>query len=284
MPPLARDQDTTLLSDQDNTGGCVCHVKCVLVGDGAVGKTSLVVSYTTNGYPSEYIPTAFDNYSAVVTVDNYPVRIQLCDTAGQDDFDSLRPLCYPHTHVFLLCFSVVSPTSYHNVRERWLPEIRHNSPCATVILVGTQCDLRFDVKVLLELAQSGEQPVPVHRAQRFAQDAGALAYLECSALTQENVKEVFDTAILAGLRNQSPGIVPWARAKSDKPWQGEKTGSPLNITIVSTSTCRKNNKKWWKRLCCFTDRTINQEENISNHSIILLDIICKHGKLVSFDK
>ncbi|KHJ91795.1 Ras family protein [Oesophagostomum dentatum] len=58
-------------------------LKCVLVGDAAVGKTSLIVSYTTNGYPQNYVPTAFDNYSVVVRVDKKPIRLQLCDTAGQ---------------------------------------------------------------------------------------------------------------------------------------------------------------------------------------------------------
>lgn len=65
----------------------------------------------------------------------------------QDDFDSLRPLCYPQTDVFLVCFSVVSPTSFHNVREKWLPELRQHNPGAPIVLVGTQSDLRTDVKV-----------------------------------------------------------------------------------------------------------------------------------------
>lgn len=79
-------------------------IKCVFLGDGAVGKTSLIVSYTTNGYPNEYIPTAIDTYDVVVHVDDEPVTFEMCDTPGQDDFDTLRPLVYPNTDVFLICF------------------------------------------------------------------------------------------------------------------------------------------------------------------------------------
>ncbi|XP_057374986.1 uncharacterized protein LOC130695935 [Daphnia carinata] len=211
MPPLLREQlqnsygdmpsanssstGSSSSSSNNNSG----RIKCVLVGDGAVGKTSLIVSYTTNGYPTEYIPTAFDNYNVVVNVDNQPILLQLCDTAGQDDFDNLRTLCYDSTDVYVVCFSVVSPASFANVASRWLPEIRRHSPDTPVILVGTQADLRSDVKVLIELARYGEKPVGELEAIRLADRLGARTYVESSALTQRNLKEVFDEAIVAAL-------------------------------------------------------------------------------------
>ncbi|KAM3919296.1 rho-related GTP-binding protein RhoV [Leptodactylus fuscus] len=178
-------------------------IKCVLVGDGAVGKTSLVVSYTINGYPTEYQPTALDTYSVQVQVDGAPVRIQLCDTAGQEDFDHLRSLCYPETDVFLVCFSVVNPSSFQNVTEKWIPEIRTHSPHTPVVLVGTQTDLRDDVNVLINLNKYQVRPVSESQAQAVAQKIRAQTYVECSALTQKNLKEVFDTAILGAIEHKA---------------------------------------------------------------------------------
>jgi Ras-related C3 botulinum toxin substrate 1 len=93
----------------------------------------------------------FDNYSANVMVDGKTISLGLWDTAGQEDYDRLRPLSYPQTDVFLICFSLVSPPSYENVRTKWHPEISHHAPSTSTVLVGTKLDLREDPATIEKL-------------------------------------------------------------------------------------------------------------------------------------
>uniref|UniRef100_A0A8D2GNY9 Cell division control protein 42 homolog n=1 Tax=Urocitellus parryii TaxID=9999 RepID=A0A8D2GNY9_UROPR len=166
---------------------------CVVVGDGAVGKTCFLISYTTNKFPSEYVPTVFDNYAVTVMIGGEPYTLGLFDTAGQKNYDRLRPLSYPQTDVFLVCFSVVSPSSFENVKEKWVPEITHHCPKTPFLLVGTRIDLRDDPFTIEKLT-----------AEKLASDLKAVKYVECSALTQKGLKNVFDVAILAALEPPEP--------------------------------------------------------------------------------
>ena len=65
-----------------------------------------------------FIVQVFDNYAVTVMIGGEPYTLGLFDTAGQEDYDRLRPLSYPQTDVFLVCFSVVSPASFENVKEK----------------------------------------------------------------------------------------------------------------------------------------------------------------------
>lgn len=155
----------------------------------------MLISYTTNSFPHDYIPTVFDNYTANVMVDSKPVNLQLWDTAGQEDFDRLRPLSYQLTDVFLLCFSVTSPSSLENIKSKWLPEIQRYAPGVPFIIVGTKLDTRNDNKIIADLAAKRQQPVTTKRGEVICSELRGFKYLECSALTQEGLKQVFDEAI-----------------------------------------------------------------------------------------
>nr|XP_039261347.1 ras-related C3 botulinum toxin substrate 2-like [Styela clava] len=183
-------------------------VKCVIVGDGGVGKTCVLQSFTNNAFPEEeYIPTVFDNFSANVMVNDILVNMGLWDTAGQEDYDRLRPLSYPKTDVFLLCFSVTSPTSMDNIVEKWFPEVTHHVPRAKTILVGTKIDLRNSEAVAEELKKQGKRPVTYEEGSALAEKLGVLFYRECSAKTQENIRELFvetASAILYPANSEKP--------------------------------------------------------------------------------
>ncbi|CAG7827158.1 unnamed protein product [Allacma fusca] len=123
-------------------------IKCFVVGDGAVGKTCLLMNYTTNtnAFPGEYIPHVFDNY---------------------------------RMDVFVICFSVVNPTSMESARAKWFREVRHHCPNTPIVLVGTKLDLREDQETVEKLKFKKSAPITYPQGVAMAKEIGAVKYLEC---------------------------------------------------------------------------------------------------------
>ncbi|KAM9960645.1 hypothetical protein ACTFIW_009791 [Dictyostelium discoideum] len=166
----------------------VKDIKVMVVGDMSVGKTCLLISYTTNSFPGEYVPTVFDNYNANAIVNNTPINLGLWDTAGSEEYNSFRPLSYPGTDVFIICFSLISQTSFENVIKKWHPEIIQNmEQIPPIILVGTKLDLRGKGK-------GEEKEVTPEMGEQMRAAIGAYKYSECSALTQDGLTTVFEEA------------------------------------------------------------------------------------------
>lgn len=208
--------------------------KLVIVGDGACGKTCLLIVFSKDQFPEVYVPTVFENYVADIEVDGKQVRLvlkfslslllkrflkiffqpisfspsyffvqvelALWDTAGQEDYDRLRPLSYPDTDVILMCFSIDSPDSLENIPEKWTPEVKHFCPNVPIILVGNKKDLRNDPNTIKELSKMKQEPVKPEEGRAMAEKINAFAYLECSAKSKEGVREVFETATRAALQ------------------------------------------------------------------------------------
>ena len=176
--------------------------KLVIVGDGACGKTCLLFAFTKDEFPDKYIPTVFENYVSDIEVDGKLVELALWDTAGQEDYDRLRPLSYPDTDVILMCFSVDSHDSLENIHAKWVPEVQHFCPNVPFLLIATKKDLRNDPAIKQVLMREKLEVIRPEQGKAMAEKVGAYAYLECSAKTREGVREVFITATRAALQKK----------------------------------------------------------------------------------
>jgi len=169
------------------------RVKLVVVGDGAVGKTSLLISYATKKFPTDYVPTVFENYTAQMKRDDENILLHLWDTAGQEDYDRLRPLSYPGADVVLLCFSLVNKASYEAIREKWHPEVNHYVPNVPHILVGTKMDLRDSQTA--DPHTTEYEPISSKEGEEMAAQIKAAKFLEVSAKTRKGLDKVFKVAV-----------------------------------------------------------------------------------------
>ncbi|XP_008050104.1 transforming protein RhoA-like [Carlito syrichta] len=158
--------------------------KVVIVGNGACGKTRLLMFFSKDQFPEVFMLEVF----MLKVFENYV-----------EDYDHLRPLSYPDTDVLLMCFSSNSPDSLENIAERWTPEVKHFCPNAPVILVGNKKDLCNDEHTKRELAKMKQEPVKLEEGRDMASGIGALGYVECWAKTKDGVREVFEMAARTAL-------------------------------------------------------------------------------------
>eukprot|EP00092_Neocalanus_flemingeri_P025605 GFUD01027760.1.p1 GENE.GFUD01027760.1~~GFUD01027760.1.p1 ORF type:complete len:194 (-),score=61.30 GFUD01027760.1:60-641(-) len=169
-------------------------IKVVVVGDGAVGKTAMMMSYMTSKIPTDYQPTVVDTFSVNITVEEEEYTLEIFDTAGQEDFDRIRSQSFPDTDVFLVCFSTISKVTLENVKIKWIPEIRSHDKTTPIILVGTKIDLNKDTKSLT--VSTRQKQVTREEAEKVVKKMKLVTYLDCSATTQKGLKAVFDEAIV----------------------------------------------------------------------------------------
>ncbi|KAI7793520.1 putative rho-related BTB domain-containing protein 2, partial [Triplophysa rosa] len=206
-------------TDMDYERPNVETIKCVVVGDNAVGKTRLICARACNATLTQYqllathVPTvwAIDQYRVCQevlersrdVVDDVSVSLRLWDTFGDHHKD--RRFAYGRSDVVVLCFSIANPNSLSHVKTMWYPEIKHFCPRAPVILVGCQLDLRYaDLEAVNRARRPLARPIkaneilPPEKGREVAKELG-VPYYETSVVAQFGVKDVFDSAIRAAL-------------------------------------------------------------------------------------
>ncbi|CCC68893.1 hypothetical protein NCAS_0B08090 [Naumovozyma castellii] len=227
------------------------HVKIVIVGDEGVGKTCLLISYVQREFPTGDIPTVFENYvTDFEGPDGEVVELALWDTAAQEDYNRLRPLSYTDVDILLVCYSVANPTSLKNIKRSWIPEVKHFCYKTPVILVGLKSDL-YDSN------ENTDTLVDPKEAEQLAEKLGALAHLQCSAKTRQNVEDVFTVAIRTVL------------AGSLYAGKHSNTNSLLKKTLLRYSGKKKGPTPTGIKESSSTD-TLDKDERTKNPKCILM--------------
>ncbi|KAK7088511.1 rho-related GTP-binding protein RhoC-like [Littorina saxatilis] len=168
--------------------------KLTVVGDGACGKTSLLLRISRDVFDDDsYDPTAYEKDVVDVFAGNRKIEMVLQDCAGQETFDRLRPVVYAETDVILICFSLDNPDSLFNVENSWIQEVQFYCPDVPIILVGNKKDLRDSGPN--GLTSTGQKFVTSQEGKDVAKRIQAKGYFECSAKDGENCKKLLGASV-----------------------------------------------------------------------------------------
>ena len=160
------------------------HLKNVVVGDGGIGKTSMLITKLTGKFPIKYLPvSAFDIYQDGINIKlpDTVIKLYPWDTASGKDYDKIRPLSYPNTHVIILMFDIAAVARFNFVEKDWLTEVRSHCTDVPIVLVGSKSDLR----------ESNCETISSEQGKEMAEKIGAAVYMEVSSIRNEGLDELF---------------------------------------------------------------------------------------------
>ncbi|CCE66253.1 hypothetical protein TPHA_0P00950 [Tetrapisispora phaffii CBS 4417] len=162
----------------------VASVKLVLLGEAAVGKSSIVVRFVSNDFSENKEPTIGAAFlTQRVNIDDHTIKFEIWDTAGQERFASLAPMYYRNAQAALIVYDVTKPQSFIKARH-WVKELHEQASGDIVIaLAGNKVDL-------IEENGENERKVATEEGQKLA-DEENLLFFETSAKTGYNVNEIF---------------------------------------------------------------------------------------------
>ncbi|XP_069117253.1 uncharacterized protein [Argopecten irradians] len=172
-------------------------IQCTLVGDMAIGKTSIIKAYTdrTNCKPPP--GTVFDNYAGTSKYIDQEFTVSVFDCSSKPDHASIRLFAYKDSDVFVLCYSVMDRDSFYHIKSKWLPEITSiMGKRVKLVLVATQTDLRDSIDL--------DQDIPVSKTEGhdLADDIGAFSFIECSSSDQDCVHCIFEDVVQCSLKQK----------------------------------------------------------------------------------
>ncbi|TFG02349.1 MAG: GTP-binding protein [Promethearchaeota archaeon] len=170
--------------------------KICVVGDGGVGKTSMVLRYTENTFKENYIMTIGSNFSTK-TVDlaefpQYNIKLQIWDLAGQKHFSFVRPPFYRGATAIIYVFDLTRRSSFANL-PNWQTEVEKVIENKPSILVGNKKDL----------AQQGDREISEQDGESLMKELNSISYYETSAKEGMNIETVFEDTVKAILKASS---------------------------------------------------------------------------------
>ncbi|KAJ7071528.1 ras protein [Mycena amicta] len=184
-----------------------------VLGDGGVGKTALAVQFTLNCFVETYDPTIEDAYRKQFIVDNRMCFVEVIDTAGQEEYATLRDQWVREGQGFILVYSIASRQTFDRLEifRQSVRRAKRGDPI--LMLVGNKCDKAY------------EREVSKEEGAALARQFGC-EFIETSAKTAQNVERVFTSLVraLRQTRNVEPGPAP-------NPGGGRKDGKRKCIIL-----------------------------------------------------